>query len=101
MPIGRIVDAVPHIREEGDTTIMPVVEEILVVERRLILKEEVRIRRIHVSNHHREMVTLREQEAVITRVKAGNPELEDVRQPRTNKLTPGTKPTPNIQEKLK
>ena len=40
MPIGRPVDAVPPVREEGDTTVMSVVEEIVVVEHRLILKEE-------------------------------------------------------------
>jgi uncharacterized protein (TIGR02271 family) len=46
VPIGRTVDAIPPIREEGDTTIIPVVEEVLVVERRLILKEEVHLRRV-------------------------------------------------------
>jgi len=36
--IGRPVDAVPPVREEGDTTVISVVEEVLVVERRLVLK---------------------------------------------------------------
>ena len=67
VPINRPIDAVPAIREEGDTTIMPVVEEILVVERRLILKEEIRMRRTKVSQPHRETVVVRDQEAVITR----------------------------------
>src|ERR1700761_3241724 len=35
--IGRTVETVPPVREEGDTTIIPVVEEVLVIERRLIL----------------------------------------------------------------
>ncbi len=73
VPIGRTVDAVPPIREEGDTTIMPVVEEVVVVERRLVLKEEVRIRRVRSTEHHRETVMLRTQEAVVTRVEAGSP----------------------------
>ncbi len=68
VPIGRTVDAVPPIREEGDTTIMPVVEEVVVIERRLVLKEEVRS-----TEHHRETVMLRTQEAVVTRVEAGSP----------------------------
>ena len=67
IPLGHVVDAVPPVREEGDVTIMPVVEEVLVVERRLILKEEVRIRRVRSTEQHHETVTLREQEAVITR----------------------------------
>ncbi len=65
--MGHVVDAIPPVREEGDVTIMPVVEEVLVVERRLILKEEVRIRRVRLVQQHQETVTLRDQEAVITR----------------------------------
>jgi uncharacterized protein (TIGR02271 family) len=71
VPIGRPVDVAPPVREEGDTTIMPVMEEIVVVERRLILKEEVRIRRVRVTEQHRETVTVRKQDAVITRIEAG------------------------------
>src|SRR6195952_6146140 len=41
--IGRPVDAVPPVREEGDTTVISVVEEVVVVERRLVLKEEIRM----------------------------------------------------------
>ena len=73
VPIGCTVEAVPPVRQEGDVTIMPVVEEVVVVERRLILKEEVRIRRVRSSELHRENVTLRKQDAVITRIEAVNP----------------------------
>jgi uncharacterized protein (TIGR02271 family) len=65
--VGRPIDAIPPIREEGDTTVIPVVEEIVVVERRLILKEEIRLRRVRTTERHRETVTLREQQAVIER----------------------------------
>ena len=68
VPIGRPVDAIPPVRQEGDTTIMSVVEETIVVERHLILKEEVRIRRLRVSERHQETVVLRKQEALIARV---------------------------------
>ena len=54
-------------RQEGDTTIIPVVQEIVVVERRLVLKEEVRMRRVITNERHQETVVLREQEALITR----------------------------------
>jgi stress response protein YsnF len=43
--MGRIVETAPEIRTEGDVTILPVVEEVLVVEKRLVLKEELHIRR--------------------------------------------------------
>jgi len=66
-PIGKPVQVLPSIREEGDTIIVPIVEEVLIVERRLILKEEVRVRRVRSNQAHRERVRLRRQEAVITR----------------------------------
>jgi stress response protein YsnF len=45
VPVGRTVDRAPEVRHEGDTTIVPVVEEVLVLERRILLKEEIRITR--------------------------------------------------------
>jgi stress response protein YsnF len=68
IPIGRHVDAMPPVREEGDVVIIPIVEEVLVVERRLLLKEELRIRRVRSLEKHLESVTLRYQEAVVTRL---------------------------------
>ena len=54
VPVGQIVQEVPQVREEGDLTIIPVVEETIFIERRLVLKEEVRIRRIHETHNHQE-----------------------------------------------
>lgn len=45
MPIGRVVDSVPDIREEGDLTVIPVVEERITVSKELVLTEEIHIRR--------------------------------------------------------
>lgn len=70
--IGRVVDVVPDVRQEGDVTILPVVEEIIVVERRLVLKEEVHVRRVRTTERHVETVTLREQEATVTRTEIDN-----------------------------
>ena len=43
--VNRVVDPenIPRIRHEGNTMIVPVLEEVLVVEKRTILKEELRI----------------------------------------------------------
>ena len=71
VPVGRMVDAAPAIREEGDLTIIPVVEEVVVVERRYLLKEEVHIRRVRTTEQHVETIVVREQEAVITRTPTG------------------------------
>ena len=65
--IGRPVDTVPPVREEGTTTVIPVVEEVLVVERRLILKEEIHLHRVRTTERHQETVTLREQQAIVER----------------------------------
>lgn len=65
--IGRIVDAVPPVRQDGDVTIMPIVEEELVVIRRLVLKEEVHLRRVRTTVPHSETVTLRHQTVSVTR----------------------------------
>jgi len=67
VPVGRKVDAMPEVRQEGDATIVPVVEEVLVVERQLMLKEEIHIKRVRDTERHQEKVALRHQEAVVTR----------------------------------
>ena len=67
-PVGKPVDKAPAVREEGDTLIIPILEEIVVVERRLLLKEEVRVRRTREKQPYRERVVVRKQEAVITRL---------------------------------
>ena len=68
VPIGKPIDAMPSVREEGDCIIVPVVEEVLKIERLLVLKEEVRIRRVKGSERYQERVTLRKQEAVVNRL---------------------------------
>jgi uncharacterized protein (TIGR02271 family) len=68
IPMDVIVDAPPPVRVEGDTTVIPVVEEVVVVTKQLRLKEELRItRRQSVSNFYQE-VTLRTEEIVVERV---------------------------------
>ncbi len=67
VPVGRVIDAIPPIRHEGDVTIMPVVAEELVTVRRLVLKEEVHLRRVRTTQRHAETVTLREQQVTVTR----------------------------------
>src|SRR5580658_7681039 len=66
--IGKPIDAMPSVREEGDSIIVPVVEQVLRIERLLILKEEVRIRRVKGTERYQERVTLRKQEAVVNRL---------------------------------
>lgn len=45
IPIKRIIDEPAEIRHEGDTLIVPLMEEVLVVEKKLMLREELHIKR--------------------------------------------------------
>jgi len=63
--IGEEVLAVPPVRDEGDTMVIPIVREELVVTKRLILVEEVRLRRTASVEDFTQAVTLRSQRAVI------------------------------------
>ena len=64
-PIDRPIDAAPPQREEGDTTIISVVEERLVVEKRLFLVEEVHVTRGRAQEHVAIPVTLRRTRATV------------------------------------
>ena len=44
VPVNRVVDGPVPVRHEGDTTIYPVLEEVLVLEKRLVLREELHLR---------------------------------------------------------
>ena len=67
VPLDLLVDAPPAIRQEGDTIIVPVIEEIMVVEKRLLLKEEIHIRRQQIVQHLRQPVRLRSEEVSLER----------------------------------
>ena len=70
IPIGRQIFEMPTVRQEGDTIIIPIVEEVLHTERRLILKEEVKITKRRKTEQFHDLVTLRYQEAEIKRVQS-------------------------------
>ena len=67
VPVGRWIDAPPEVRHEGDTAVYPVVEEVLVVEKRLRLVEEVRVTRRQETRRVQERVGLRREEVVVER----------------------------------
>ncbi|HKD80357.1 MAG TPA: YsnF/AvaK domain-containing protein [Candidatus Angelobacter sp.] len=69
-PVGTLVERAPAVRRRGDTIIIPMVEEVLTVTRRLMVKEEIRIRLVHRKEKSRQRVTLRRQEAIIDRIPA-------------------------------
>lgn len=67
IPQNQVLDGPVSIRQEGDTLIVPLVEEMLVVEKRLVLKEEVRVTRKRRQVRNPQRVTLRREEVVVER----------------------------------
>lgn len=65
--LDQVVQTAPSVREEGDLLIIPVLEEVLVVEKRLILREEIRIRRTQQTRPAEQTVRLRREEAIVER----------------------------------
>jgi stress response protein YsnF len=69
VPVDRIValDQAPQTRYEGDTLIVPVLEEVLVVERRLRIKEELHITKTRREEHHAETILLKTEQVEVVR----------------------------------
>lgn len=59
--VNRMIDAPVDVRYEGETMIIPLMEEVLVVEKRLLLREEVHITRRQTETHKTQHVTLRSE----------------------------------------
>lgn len=68
VPADRWADDSPTVRQEGDTTIVLVLEEVPVVEKRLKVVEEIRLTRRRTSRPNPQAVTLRRQEATVERL---------------------------------
>lgn len=69
VPIDKIVSLTeaPAARQEGDTLIVPVLEEILVVEKRLRIKEEIHITRTAQAEPFADTVMLRSEQVSVER----------------------------------
>lgn len=65
--VEREVPSAPEPREEGDVLVISIVEERAVVEKRLFVVEELRVRREVVSEHVSLPTTLRSMRAVVER----------------------------------
>jgi uncharacterized protein (TIGR02271 family) len=70
VPINKVVTEAPPVRRRGDVVIVPVLEEELVVTRRLVLKEEVHLIRRRTRKRVVEEVSLERERAVVRRTDA-------------------------------
>lgn len=68
--LDRWVEAPVPVRQEGDTTVLTLLEEVVVVEKRLRAVEEVRITKRQTTRHEPQTLTLRREEAVVEHLDA-------------------------------
>jgi uncharacterized protein (TIGR02271 family) len=67
VPKNLAVQELPSVRLEGTTTIIPVVEEVVVVEKRLVLVEEIHVRRRTATANEEVPIRIRAEQAAIER----------------------------------
>jgi uncharacterized protein (TIGR02271 family) len=67
VPRGIPLASIPSVRIEGNVTVIPVVEEVAVVEKRLMLIEEIHVRRKTVTATEHVPVRLRAEQAEVER----------------------------------
>lgn len=60
--VNRVVETPPEVRHEGDTMIIPVLREEVVVTTRLVLVEELHVRKQTLTLNHPQEVDLRREE---------------------------------------
>ena len=70
VPIDEFVDGPVGPRHEGETLVVPVLEEVLVVEKRLVVREELRITRRRTEEHKPQRVKLLSEEVSVERTDA-------------------------------
>ena len=70
--INQFVETAPAVRYEGDVMIVPVLEEVVVTQKRLLLREEIRLtkRREEIANVQE--ITLRREEISLEKIETDN-----------------------------
>jgi uncharacterized protein (TIGR02271 family) len=65
--VNQPVDAPPPVRREGDRIIIPLVQEVLVVERKLVVREEIHLTTRRTTEMYEQAVAVRREEADVQR----------------------------------
>ncbi len=81
VPVNREVTEVPQIREADGVLIVPVLEEVVFVEKRLVLKEELHVRRNRKRERFEQAVQLKQMHAEVQRVAPARADAPAVAEP--------------------
>lgn len=68
VPVNQMVTVPPEVRYEGDTMIIPVVQEVVVVEKRLMLVEEIRVTKTQVTVSQPQEIELSRDQIEVERI---------------------------------
>lgn len=90
VPVDQIVEEAPQVRTEGDVTIIPIMAERYVLEKRLVLVEELHVRRERHETHRPEVVKVLKEEVEVDRLPAGEDGAAE-RTPRRNTRAANTR----------
>lgn len=77
VPVERFLEQPVTAHYQGDTLVIPVMEEVVVVEKRLLLREEIHVTTRREEVQHQEAVTLQREQVSITRKQAGSDRAPD------------------------
>jgi len=65
VPVNKYADTPPQVRYEGETTIIPVIKEVAVVEKKILIVEEIRItKKTHIIEEERTIPLKKEKVTV-------------------------------------
>ena len=70
VPINQLADGPVGVRQEGDTTVIPVLEEVLVVQRRILVREELRVTKRRAEYRAPQHVSLLREDVTVERMDA-------------------------------
>lgn len=70
VPMNQYLDAAPPVRTEGDVLVVPVIEEVIVFEKRLVLREELRISKRTVEEVATQDVVVRSESVDVEHIEA-------------------------------
>lgn len=87
LPVGA---PTPATRYEGEVMIIPVLREVAVVEKRLLLVEELRVTRQHITTEHVEPLHLRREEISVERLSGSEPAGSSASSPPVGPASPAT-----------